>query len=103
MIPMMLGQSGYRPPWLNGPDFGKEKAPKIEVFPNPATTHISLTDVSGVKRIAVYNLVGRLLRVFEEVVEEKNYYIGDLPRGMYLVQILGDQNKIITTKRISKE
>lgn len=103
IIPLTLGQSGNRPPWLTGSENGKEKAPKIEVFPNPASTYINLTETSGVKRVAVYNLLGRLLRVFEEVGDGKNYYVGDLPRGMYLVQILGDQNKIVTTRRVSKE
>jgi hypothetical protein len=54
-------------------------------------------------RIAVYNLVGNLMRVYDQVEAEKRYYVGDLPGGMYLVQILGDRNKIITTKRIHKE
>ena len=103
IIPLTLGQSGNRPPWLTGSEIGKEKTPKIEVFPNPASTYINLTETAGVKRVVVYNLVGRTLRVFEEVSDGKNFYVGDLPRGMYLVQILGDQNKIVTTKRISKE
>lgn len=104
LLQIGLSQSGYRPSsWLADADIGKEKTPKIEVFPNPATSYISLTESQGVMRVAVYNLVGRLIRVYDQVEEEKRYYVGDLPRGMYLVQILGDRNKIITTKRIHKE
>lgn len=103
IIPITVAQSSYRPSWLANADGGKEKTPNIEVFPNPATTHISLTDSEGVKRVAVYNLVGRLMRVFDGVDTDKRYYVGDLPRGMYLVQILGEQNKILITRRISKE
>ena len=103
-IQIGLSQSGYRPSsWLAEADIGKEKTLKIEVFPNPATSYISLTETQGVMRVAVYNLVGRLMRVFNQVEDEKRYYVGDLPQGMYLVQILGDRNKIITTKRIHKE
>ena len=99
-----IRQSGYRPSsWPAEADLGKEKTLKIEVFPNPATSHISLTETEGVMRIAVYNLVGNLMRVYDQVEAEKRYYVGDLPGGMYLVQILGDRNKIITTKRIHKE
>ena len=103
IIPLTTGQSGVRPSWLTQAEPEKEKTPKIEVLPNPATTHISLTETEGVVRVAVYNLVGRLMRVYDQIDVDKRYYIGDLPRGMYLVQILGDRNKIITTKRINKE
>ena len=103
IIPIILGQSGNRPLWLTGPETGKEKTPKIEVFPNPASTYINLTEVTGVKRIFVVNLIGNLLRQFDEVLEGKSYYIGDLPRGMYFVQMLNEQNKVILTKRITKE
>ncbi|MFM8448916.1 MAG: T9SS type A sorting domain-containing protein [Haliscomenobacter sp.] len=89
--------------WLADADIGREKTPRIEVFPNPASSYISLTESQSVQRIAVYNLVGRMVRVYDQVEEEKRYYIGDLPRGMYLVQILGDRNRIITTTRVHKE
>ena len=47
-------------------------------------------------------MVGRQMKSFEAGEVDSRYFIGDLNRGMYLVQILGENNKIITTKRVSK-
>jgi hypothetical protein len=75
----------------------------IQIFPNPATDYIQLSNSEDVKKIVIINMVGRRLRVFEAIEDQKLYRIGDLPRGMYLVQIIGDKNKIITTKRVKKQ
>lgn len=81
----------------------KSKADLIQIFPNPTTDYIQLTNSEEVARIVIINMVGRTLRVFEAIEDQKLYRIGDLPRGMYLVQIIGDKNKIITTKRVKKQ
>lgn len=94
--------SSTRTSW-NDYGVGRDRPINIEVFPNPATTHISLTDVEGVNKVVLYNLVGRKMREFEDIGRDVRHYVGDLPRGMYLVQILGNDNRILTTRRISKQ
>lgn len=74
----------------------------IQVFPNPATSYIGITEVNGVQKILVFNLVGRKMKQFENIAKDRQYFIGDLPKGMYLVQLLDLQNKVITTRRVSK-
>lgn len=82
----------------------KSQADLIQIYPNPATDYIQLSESEeDVKKIAIINMVGRTLRVFETIEDQKQYRIADLPRGMYLVQIIGDKNKIITTKRVKKQ
>lgn len=83
--------------------FGQEPKEQIQIFPNPAISHISLTSSEGVNRVIIYNLVGRKLKIFEDVVADKKYFIGDLSKGIYLVQIMDDKNAIITTRRVSKK
>lgn len=83
--------------------FEQEAKEQIQVFPNPAVSHISLTSSEGVSRVVVYNLVGRKLKVFADVVADKKYFIGDLSKGIYLVQIMDEKNAIITTRRVSKK
>ncbi len=41
------------------------------------------------------------MKAFEAQLEDK-YDIADLPMGMYLVQLIDEQSKIITTKRFNK-
>lgn len=74
----------------------------IKIFPNPATDYIGLTNSQNVRRIRVYNLVGRQMKSFE-VIEGQKYYVGDLPRGMYLIQLVDDAKRVITTRRVNKQ
>ncbi len=73
----------------------------ISVFPNPALNFIALSDTEDVKQIIVFNVVGRKMKSFM-VTEGEKYNVAELPRGMYLIQILDFDNKIITTQRLSK-
>ncbi len=77
-------------------------ANNLQVFPNPAIDYISLNNVEGVKKIAVFNLIGNEVTSFNVVAGEK-YYVGDLRVGMYLIQIVGTNNKTLTTLRLSKK
>lgn len=74
----------------------------INIYPNPATSFIGLSHSKGVKRILIFNMVGRQMKSFEAGEADNQYFIGDLNRGMYLIQLLGENNKVITTKRVSK-
>ena len=73
----------------------------LQIFPNPAVDYIGVSENSSVERIVVYNLVGRQMKTFPAAEGEK-YYVGDLRKGMYLIQLLGKNNKVIKTQRISK-
>ncbi len=77
-------------------------AATIKVYPNPTTNYIAITDKNEVvKEMYVYNLIGRKLKT-HYVQSDKKYDLSDLPKGLYLVQLVGHDKKVITTKRISK-
>jgi Secretion system C-terminal sorting domain len=88
----------------NGADaFGLSQKANITVYPNPATDFISLTDDnSGVQRVMVYNLVGRLTKTFEVEYDEQRFGVSDLPDGLYLVRLMDKSGKIVLTQRINK-
>lgn len=75
---------------------------KISIYPNPATNFISINKDENVRDIAIFNLVGRKLKTFEGVEKDEHYDVSDLPNGMYLVQVIDTNKKIVTTQRISK-
>lgn len=74
----------------------------IQVFPNPFTSYISINAPAEVSRIFVYNTIGTKMKAFYFETGQR-YYVGDLPRGIYLVQFVSRDNKILTTRRVSKK
>lgn len=80
--------------------FGEQN--QISIYPNPATQFISIDNDDNVKQIAIFNLMGRKLLSFQNVVKDVRYDVSNLPSGMYLIRIVDQSNKIITTQRISK-
>ncbi len=81
-------------PWL--------RQNKISIYPNPATSYISINQDENIKQIMFFNLLGRNLKTITNVVKGQQYDVTDLPNGMYLVQIIDNTNKILTTQRVSK-
>ncbi len=86
----------------NAAPWPQPKVTKVKIYPNPATEFISIDNAQDVKELYILNLVGRKLKVIENIEENVHYDISDLPNGMYLVQIINHKNKIITTQRLSK-
>jgi hypothetical protein len=74
----------------------------ITVFPNPATEDIRVSDSSeSAGTVNVFNLVGKKLRGFD-YAPGQDYLVADLPKGMYLVQVVDKGGKVITTQKINK-
>lgn len=74
----------------------------VSIFPNPATEYITVSNEDAVKSIVLFNMVGRKIRIFATEKGER-YEIGDLPNGLYVVQLFGKNNKVITTQRLTKK
>ena len=74
----------------------------VSVFPNPTTDYITVTNEEAVKSIAVYNLIGRKMKNFD-VTKGDRYEVADLPNGLYLVHLIGRNNKLMTIQRLTKK
>ncbi|MCB0630664.1 MAG: T9SS type A sorting domain-containing protein [Saprospiraceae bacterium] len=74
---------------------------EIQVFPNPVQTHFSINNNTQVRDIVIFNLVGKELKRFVYSDDER-YFLGDLPKGIYLVQFIDKEKNVLTTRRISK-
>lgn len=79
----------------------KNDRKKIAVYPNPATNFIGLTEPEGIKEIMVFNIIGRKMKNFKVNADEK-YNVADLPKGVYLIRLIDDNNKVVTTQRLNK-
>lgn len=79
----------------------KKERIDIKVFPNPAENFIRVTPDNRIRKIQVYNLVGKEVQSYT-YQDNQQYSVADLPKGIYLVRIVDSNNKILVTRRISK-
>ncbi len=98
----LMAQTSGRSTWGNE-YFRKESRINIDVFPNPATHFISLSESTGVTKVVLYNMVGGRVREFSEITTDARYSLENLPRGMYLVQIIGTNNVNLAVRRLFKQ
>ncbi len=73
----------------------------VSIYPNPASHYIEVNNFTVVRQVNIINMTGRKMRVFD-IYNDDRYDISDLPNGMYLVQIVGKNNRILTTQRLNK-
>ena len=78
------------------------QSPKIKVYPNPATHYIKLSKLQGVRKIKILSLIGSPIKLYDVIALEEKYNVADLPNGLYLVQLLDNNNKVVTTQRLNK-
>ena len=92
---MAVGQSSFY-----GSTSGSSQAIELSVYPNPTVDFFKVTTNNVVQQIAVYNLAGRQVKTFDYSEGEK-YFVGDLPRGMYLIQLINNSDRTLVTRRVS--
>ena len=61
-----------------------------------------INNEDAVKNIVLFNMVGRKMRTFTAEKGER-YEVSDLPNGVYVVQLFGKNNKVLTTQRLTKK
>jgi hypothetical protein len=72
-------------------------APKVKLYPNPATGIVHLTTTPDAQRITVLNALGQV--VFNTPAQPNmELNLSPFAKGMYLVQVIGKEG--ITTERL---
>lgn len=83
--------------------FNSSARAQVKIFPNPFSNYLKIDDrAQTVKRIEVYNLLGKKVSSFEVLTAGASYSVENLPNGFYLVRIINDRNKVIRTQRLQK-
>ncbi len=72
---------------------------ELEIFPNPTSGTLNIKNFNSLKlkNIFVYNTLGEKVKSFKA---EKSIFIGDLPKGLYLVQMRNELGIMYTQKII---
>ncbi len=76
-------------------------ASKLTVYPNPTQDFFQVSDTPGLRYIELFNIVGSKMKSFD-AIPQKQYYVGDMTDGIYLVRLVTSSGKIIKTIRLSK-
>jgi hypothetical protein len=79
-----------------------EQNTQISIFPNPALTHIQVNNSESLKRLDLYNTIGRRVISFEITAPNELYSIGHLQQGLYFVRIVSKNDEVLATQRLSK-
>ncbi len=69
-----------------------EKDQSLSLFPNPATTTITVTNVEQLDDYIIYNSKGELVKSGK--MENGNISIDDLSQGMYFISVSGSNHQI---------
>ncbi len=76
---------------------------KLRIFPNPTQDYFYLQgQESSIHKIEMFSLLGSQVRSFNAVTESP-YYVGDLPRGMYMVYLYDAYGKAVKIFRLRKK
>jgi hypothetical protein len=76
--------------------------PDLSVYPNPVIEQFTIKDNADVvNNIAVFNLIGKKVKTFEHAKGDF-HYVGDLPKGVYLVQLTDKNNRVLLTQKMDK-
>ena len=75
---------------------------EVKIYPNPSTSFFSLSQSKAVGEILVFNILGQTVKKFE-VNDANRYFVGDLIKGSYIVQIRDHKESVISSLRMKKE
>ena len=75
----------------------------LKIYPNPASSVISIESVSGIKQIRIYNSSGSKIADFNLSGEKKtSFNVANYASGMYNLSVITNKNEILQRKFIIK-
>jgi len=75
---------------VNAPPLNLIKETKeIEIFPNPATSSVSIQGAENFHRATVFDQTGRIV-MQRDISKIKSLYVMDMPAGIYLIKLEGN-------------
>ncbi|HAG15532.1 MAG TPA: hypothetical protein DCG69_03275 [Bacteroidales bacterium] len=83
---------------MYGDPLGFDKLNQIDfqVYPNPASDYLYISNSSDLKRVEIYTITGQKLRSLEFI--SNKIQIAELPQGVYLLSAETNSEEIVTTK-----
>ena len=67
------------------------KEPFFALYPNPTESTLTIKGVTGYLQMYIYDLVGREVMTYSLTPSKKTIDVSDLPSGMYVVTLQGEE------------
>lgn len=118
----VTGASGYSGPWVSIEEFevfcaggqsrslSLDKTVGFSYYPNPFSDQLQITlsskESSSVSSIRLINLLGGIITENKELQSNNNITLDlsqELPRGMYILQVIGANGKLLGSKKVVKQ
>ena len=82
------------------PVVNKVRGADIRLFPNPGIDDFKVISEEVLMEVRLVNMLGRTVKVFPGHLEV--FDVRDLPNGIYLVSMVGQDGRVVKTLRFSK-
>lgn len=73
----------------------------ISVYPNPATHYFRVTEHDNIQELIITDLMGKKVKSYP-YQRDAQYNVQDLRKGMYLIQIVSLDAKVLKIQRLIK-
>lgn len=70
----------------------------VDVYPNPATNHITIDHLAAGQIVRIFNLNGKLVKHLNTTAKRLSIPVSDLSNGVYVIQIVDSNQRLITKK-----
>jgi len=81
---------------------GNASYSNFKLYPNPTEGKVSVSSSQIIKSVAIYDLLGKRIMTINGDSKKLNLNVSQFEQGMYLVDIIGENNKSETKKLIIK-
>ncbi len=83
----------------------KRAEDEVTLYPNPARNNVNVVfDASlGVKNVAIYNLIGKAVKIYKVSGNSAKLDINDIPSGIYFVRLINGQGQIVATRKFTHQ
>lgn len=72
----------------------------FNVYPNPASDYLFISNISNLKRIDIYSVTGQKIKTIEAI--ENRIQISELPQGVYVISAENNSGEVFSTKFFKK-
>jgi len=72
------------------------RADAVKIYPNPAVNNLYISSKSEVRKVVIYNVVGKQVKEYSNVLQSVN--VSDLKSGVYMIKTTDANGKSVTSK-----